>query len=118
MMSGWEELLTVIVCAIGNCSFQVVKLMPRVGAWPGRLSWTSYAVPGVSDTRLPRHSVLRESYHMSKPCFHALSPALRYCTWQPAVPPGEVQYRPTDSKVGIAFTPVDGSALVGGGVGV
>src|SRR6185503_9122904 len=71
---------------------------------------------------LPRHSLLRESYHIARPFFHADSPALRYCTLQPALPgfDGGFQYRPSDSKVAIAWVLVDGSVSPpvpdGGGV--
>src|SRR6185312_7686469 len=60
---------------------------------------------------LPRHSLLRESYHIGSAFFHAASPALRYCRVQPAAPglDGGVQYRPSDSNVAIDLVFVEGS---------
>src|SRR6185503_10258775 len=60
---------------------------------------------------LPRHSLLRESYHIGSAFFHAASPALRYCKVQPAAPglDGGVQYRPSDSNVAIDLVFVEGS---------
>src|SRR5258708_39288383 len=118
---------SVMVCAIGKFSLQVATVRPFLNDWPGRPIWTSYGVPGWSSTRLPRHSLLRESYHMSRPSRHALSPCLRNCTLQPLeLAPGLVQYRPTEWNVGTPFTPVlsvgigppeDGGAGGGGGGG-
>src|ERR1044071_8407522 len=73
---------------------------------------------------LPRHSLLRESYHIGSAFFQVASPALRYCRLQPAEPglEGGVQYRPSDSNVAMALVFVDGSVRppddppVGGGV--
>src|ERR687896_367495 len=69
---------------------------------------------------LPRHSPLRESYHMARPCFQLVSPDLRYCSVQPAEPgfDGGLQYRPSDSNVAIALVLVEGRVSTGGEVGV
>src|SRR5207253_11017741 len=64
-------------------------------------------LPGSSSTRLPRHSLLLASYHMSRPCLKPESPCLRKITEQPAAPglDGGVQYRPIDSNVGTPRAP-------------
>src|SRR5436190_2920411 len=90
----------VMVCAIGNCSFQVATVVPFLNDWPGRPICTSYCVPGCSMTIEPRHSELRLSNHISMASRHVLSPCLRNCILQPAEPaPGLVQYIPIDWKV-------------------
>src|SRR3954468_6555785 len=60
---------------------------------------------------LPRHSLLRASYHIGSAFLHAASPALRNCALQPAEPgfAGGVQYRPSDSNVAMALVLVEGS---------
>src|SRR4051794_26125153 len=98
ILSVEEPLGTVTVFAIGRVSFQVFAVCPRENAWPGRPICTSYVVFGSRCTRLPRHSLLRESYHMARPGIQVPAPCLRNCTWQPAEPgfvPG-VQYRPIE----------------------
>src|SRR5437868_12373524 len=99
MLSVLDWLPTLMVCAIGNCSPQVVPVVCTENVDPTPIC-TSYAVPGVSCTRLPRHSVLRASYHMFMPWLHAVSPDLRYCTMQPAELGVELgfQYRPSEWK--------------------
>src|SRR3954469_24774444 len=74
---------------------------------------------------LPRHSLLRASYHIGSAFLHAASPALRNCALQPAEPglAGGVQYRPSDSNVAMALVLVEGSVRpapppVDGGGGV
>src|SRR6185436_2001502 len=98
----------VMVCAIGNCSFQVATVAPFLNAWPGRPICTSYCVPGCSMTIEPRHSELRESNTMSIASRQALSPFLRNCILQPAeLAPGLVQYMPSDWKVATPRTPLE-----------
>src|SRR5215210_2572824 len=114
---------SVIVCATGYCSLQVVATRPALGAWPGMAICTSYCVPGCSSTSEPRHSLLRASYHMSRPCRHEESPTLRKMTGQPAEPgfDGGVQYRPMELNVVTARAPLVGTletAVTGAGVGV
>src|SRR4051812_48059924 len=75
-------------------------------------------------TRLPRHSLLRVSYHMLRPFLKPASPTFLYWISQPAEPglAGGVQYRPSDSNVAMALVLVEGSVrpapppVDGGGV--
>src|SRR5436190_11606543 len=103
MASVCDPLGTVTVFAIGQLvvSYQVAALSCALGAWPGMPSWISYTVPGVSCTRLPRHSLLRASNHIGRPGRQFVSPLARNCTVQPAAPglAGGVQYRPIEWKV-------------------
>src|SRR5262249_32542831 len=68
----------------------------------------------------PRHSLLRESYHMSSASRQALSPCLRYCILQVELVAGLVQYMPIDWKVATPRTlllSVGIGPALGGGVG-
>src|SRR3954467_11950505 len=115
MLSVLERGLTVPVCATGKFSDQVLTTRPATGDLPGIANCTSYSVPGCSMTMLPRHSLLRVSYHMLRPFFQAVSPTFLYWTTQPVEPglPGGDQYRPIDSNVATAFVPVEGREEVG-----
>src|SRR5690348_6434647 len=92
MANVWLEAGTVTTGVAGVVqalvSAQVVAVKDGVNAWPGRPTCISYVVPGESCTRLPRHSLLRESYHMARPGFHVVSTSLnlRYWIWHPAAP--------------------------------
>src|SRR5215475_10293927 len=110
MLSVCEPLGTLMVCETGKVFDQVVKVRPLGEVeTPGRLKATSYDVPGVRFTIEPRHSLLDESNHRSRPCDHDAEPATRYFTWQPVaeLAPGLDQYRPTASYVGTARTPLE-----------
>src|SRR2546421_12209452 len=92
-------LATFTVLATGFALLQVLKLTAFAAAWPGRFSCASYAVPFASPTIEPRHSLLRASNHIARPCVQFASPDLRNFTSQPvcAFAPGLDQYSPAAS---------------------
>ena len=77
---------SVITWPSGYVSLQVATEIPALGDWPGMPICTSYVVPGSSITRLPRHSLLFESYHMLRPGRNDESPLFRKITEQPSAP--------------------------------
>src|SRR5512132_8519 len=99
MLRVAAPLATFTVEATGLALLQVVKVIDFAAGWPGRPICASYAVPLARPTMEPRHSLLRASNHMARPCVQFASPCLRNCTWQPVaeVAPGFDQYRPAAS---------------------
>src|SRR3569833_3974072 len=64
----------VIVCPTGKISDQVLNVARAVSP-ESSATWISYDVPGCSNTRLPRYSLLRGSNQSGRPSRQVLEPA-------------------------------------------